>query len=138
MSSIRETAEKFFNACESGKGWEECRQYCHSDASFSAQADALAEVKTLEAYTEWLKGIFTPAPDTSYDVRAFAVDEERSIALGYGLFKATHTDDGGPVPASGKKVEAEYVYAMHFDGDKIRHMTKIWNDVHSLKQIGWM
>jgi hypothetical protein len=26
---------------------------------------------------------------------------------------------------------------MEFDGDKIRHMTKIWNDGHSLKQLGW-
>jgi len=23
------------------------------------------------------------------------------------------------------------------DGDKIRHMTKIWNDGISLKQLGW-
>jgi len=27
---------------------------------------------------------------------------------------------------------------MAFEGDKIRHMTKIWNDVHSLRQLGWM
>jgi len=26
---------------------------------------------------------------------------------------------------------------MQFDGDKIRHMTKIWNDAISLKQLGW-
>src|SRR6188474_391212 len=30
-----------------------------------------------------------------------------------------------------------YVYVMQFDGDKIRHMTKIWNDAISLKQLGW-
>jgi hypothetical protein len=29
------------------------------------------------------------------------------------------------------------VYVMQFDGDKIRHMTKIWNDGFSLKQLGW-
>jgi predicted ester cyclase len=137
MSSLQETAEKFFEACEMGKGWEGCKEYCHDDASFSAQADALAEIRTLEAYTEWLKGLFTPAPDASYEVRGFAFDDERNVALGYGVFRATHTDDGGPVPATGKSVEAEYVYAMEFEGDKIRHMTKIWNDTHSLKQIGW-
>ena len=137
MSSMKETAEKFFEACESGKGWEGCKEYCHDGATFSAQADALADVTTLEGYTEWMKGLMTPAPDASYDVRGFAVDEERNVALGYGLFKATHTADGGPVPPTNKRVEAEYVYAMHFDGDKIRHMTKIWNDTHSLKQLGW-
>jgi len=27
---------------------------------------------------------------------------------------------------------------MEFDGDRIRHMTKIWNDGISLAQLGWM
>ena len=35
---------------------------------------------------------------------------------------------GGPVPPTGKSVAADYVYAMEFDGDLIRHLTKIWND----------
>jgi len=26
---------------------------------------------------------------------------------------------------------------MVFDGDKIRHMTKIWNDTISVQQLGW-
>jgi len=30
------------------------------------------------------------------------------------------------------------VYVMQFDGDKIHHMTKIWNDGYSLKQLGWV
>jgi hypothetical protein len=29
------------------------------------------------------------------------------------------------------------VYVMDFDGDRIRHLTKIWNDVISLTQLGW-
>ena len=40
--TIKETAAQFFDACETGKGWETCKQYCHPQASFSAQADALA------------------------------------------------------------------------------------------------
>ena len=35
MSSIKETAERFFDACETGKGWEGSQQYCHVDATFS-------------------------------------------------------------------------------------------------------
>ena len=73
------------DACESGQGWAGCRHYCQPGATFSAQADALTGVDTLQAYTEWVKGLF-----------------------------------------------------MTFEGDKIRHMTKIWNDVHSLRQLGWM
>src|SRR6059058_5903455 len=51
MSSIRETAEQFFDACETGKGWEGCQAYCHAGATFSAQAGALDGVDTLEGYT---------------------------------------------------------------------------------------
>ena len=138
MASIKDTAEKFFDACESGAGWAGCQHYCQPDATFTAQADALAGVTTLQAYTEWMKGLFTPAPDASYEVRAFAADDARHCVMGYGVFRGTHTGEGGPVPPTGKRVEADYVYVMQFDGDKIRHMTKIWNDVHSLRQLGWM
>ena len=138
MSLIREKAEQFFDACETGKGWETCQKYCHPQATFSAQADALAGVDTLEAYTEWMKGLLTPVPDGHYEVRSFAVDEDRNNVAAYGVFRGTHTGEGGPVPPTGKRVKADYVYIMEFEGDRIRHMTKVWNDVVSLKQLGWM
>ncbi len=137
MIAIGDTAERFFDACETGKGWEGCRQYCHPGASFSAQAGALTDIKTLEGYTEWMKGLFTPVPDGNYEVRSFAVDEKRKHVAAYGVFRGTHTGPGGPVPPTGRSVEADYVYVMEFDGDRIRHMTKIWNDSISLKQLGW-
>jgi predicted ester cyclase len=137
MASIRETAEHFFDACETGKGWATCQQYCTPGATFSAQADALSDVQTLEGYTDWMKGLFTPVPNGKYEVRSFAVDENRNNAIAYGVFRGTHTAEGGPVPPTGKAVEADYVYVMQFDGDRISHMTKIWNDSVSLRQIGW-
>jgi len=137
MSSIKQVAEQFFEACETGKGWEGCQKYCHSGATFAAQTGALAAVKTLQAYTDWMKGLYTPVPDAHYEVRSFAVDEGRKNVIGYGVFRGTHTGPGGPVPPTGKKVEADYVYVMDFDGDRIRHMTKIWNDGISMKQLGW-
>ena len=82
--------------------------------------------------------MFTPVPDARYEIRSFAVDDERKNVTGYAVFRGTHTGEGGPVPPTGKQVEADYVYVMSFDGDKIRHMTKIWNDGISLKQLGWM
>jgi len=138
MSSIKETAEQFFDACETGKGWEGCEAYCHAGATFSAQAGALEGVDTLEGYTDWMKGLLTPVPDGHYELRSFAVDDARKNVAAYGVFRGTHTGEGGPVPPTGNKVEADYVYVMDFDGDRIRHMTKIWNDGISLKQLGWM
>ncbi len=132
MSSIKEKAEQFFDACETGKGWETCRQYCHPQATFSAQADALAGVDTLEAYTEWMKGLLIPVPDGRYEVRSFAVDEDRNNVAAYGVFRGTNTGEG-PVPPTGKQIEADYVYIMEFEGEQISHLTKVWNDGFSLK-----
>jgi len=137
MSSIEET-EQFFDACETGKGWEACQQYCQPQATFSAQADALAGVDTVEAYTESRKGLLTPVADGRYEVRSFGVDEDRNNVTAYAIFRGTHTNDGGPVPPTGKEVEADYVYIMEFEGQQIRHMTKVWNNVVRLKQLGWM
>lgn len=137
MNAIRDTAERFFDACESGKGWDGCKDYCRSDATFSAQADALAGVSTLEAYTNWMKGMFTPIPDASYEVRSLAVDERRNNVTAVAVFRGTNTGQG-PVPPTGKRVEADYVYVMDFDNGQIKHLTKIWNDVASLRQLGWM
>ena len=137
MASITETAEKFFIACETGKGWQACQAYCHPDATFSAQADALAAIKTLEDYAEWMKGLLVPLPDASYDLKAFATDEERQVVTAYAIFSGSHTGDGGPVPPTGKSLRSDYVYVMAFDGDKIGHMTKIWNDGFALKGLGW-
>ena len=89
-----------------------CRQYCHAGATFSAQAQALAGVATLEGYTEWMKGLLTPIPDGRYEIRSFAEDEGRKNVAAYGVFRGTHTGQGGPVPATGKRVEADYVYIM--------------------------
>ncbi len=137
MSSMKETAAKFYEACETGGGWAACSEYCHPAATFSVQADALAGVDTLEGYTEWMKGLFTPVPDGQYEIRSFAADEERGNVAAFGVFRGTHTGEGGPVPPTGNAIEAEYVYVMEFDGDRISHMTKIWNDGVSLAQLGW-
>ena len=136
--SIKNTAQDFFDACETGQGWDACKAYCHPAATFSAQTGALSGVTTLQGYTDWMKGLFTPVPDGSYELRSFAVDEGRNSVMAYAVFRGTHTGEGGPVPATGKRVEADYVYVMEFDGDRIRHMTKIWNDAVSMQQLGWM
>lgn len=138
MSPIKETARRFFEACETGKGWEVCGQYCVTGATFSAQAAALDGVSTLEAYTEWMKGLFTPMPDGRYELRSFAVDEERRSVVAYGIFRGTHSGEGGPVPPAGRQVESDYVYIMEFEGDRIGHMTKVWNDAVAMRQLAWM
>jgi predicted ester cyclase len=135
--TITDTARDFFDACETGKGWAVCKAWCHDGATFSCQSDALADTATLEGYTEWMKGLLTPLPDGRYDLKAFATDPDSDTVIGFAVFHGTHTGEGGPVPPTGKAAAADYVYAMKFDGGKIRHMTKIWNDAQSLRALGW-
>lgn len=132
-----DTAKAFFEACETGKGWDGCRLFCHANASFSCQADALADTTTLADYAEWMKRLLTPVPDGRYELTAFAVDETRETVVAAAQFHGTQTGPGGPVAPTGKSVVSDYAYVMQFDGDKIRHMTKIWNDVHALRGLGW-
>ncbi|MGE0698889.1 MAG: nuclear transport factor 2 family protein [Hyphomicrobiaceae bacterium] len=135
--SITETARKFFEACETGKGWEGCKAYCRPGATFSAQAEPLAEIKTLEAYCNWMKAILGVMPDGRYDLKAFATDTERGSVTAYAVFHGTHTGPGGPVPPTGKSTATDYVYVMQLDGEKIIHMTKIWHSGLCVKELGW-
>ena len=137
MADITTIAKQFFDACENGKGWEVCRAYCTPDASFSAQSEPLAEIRTLQGYTDWMKGLLGFMPDGRYTVKSFATDDERNNVCAYGVFSATHTGEGGPLPPTGKSTNTDYVYVMQFQGDKIRHMTKIWNSGWALRELGW-
>ena len=137
MNAILGPAKQFFEACETGKGWSACKAWCHVGATFSSQTSALAGIGTLEGYCDWMKALYTPMPNARYEVKCFAVDETRNSVAAYAVFHGTHSGAGGPVAATGKSVAADYVYVMVFDGDRIRHMTKIWNDAHSMQQLGW-
>ena len=137
MAAITQTAEQFFKACETGQGWDGCSGFCTPDATFVAQAEPLAGIKSLREYTEWMRSLLTFMPDGRYEVKSFATDERRRSVCAYGVFSATHTGQGGPLPPTGKSTTSDYVYVMQFDGGKICHMTKIWNAPWAMKELGW-
>jgi ketosteroid isomerase-like protein len=130
MNAITSVAMRFFEECETGKGWEGCKQYCRPDATFVAQAEPLAEIRSLQQYTDWMKGSFAFIPDGQYELKAFATDEDRNSVCAYAVYSGTYS-------ATGQSMKSDYVYVMEFDGDKIRHMTKIWNAGIAMKQLGW-
>ena len=137
MSTYLNSAQQFFEACGAGKGWEACSAFCHPDATFSSQTVALADISTLEAYCEWMKSLFGPIPDGHDEIKFFSADEDRNSVLAFAVYHGTHTGPDGPVPPTGKTVATDYVYHMEFEGDRIKHMTKIWNDSICLQQLGW-
>jgi predicted ester cyclase len=137
-STMTDTARAFFEACETGGGWEACSAYCTADATFAAQAEPLADVRTLEDYAEWMKGLLIFMPDGRYELKSFAVDTERQNVSAYAVFSGTHSADGGPMPPTGRSTSSDYVYVMEFADGKIHHMTKIWNAGLAMRDLGWI
>ena len=135
--SMKDTALAFFDACETGQGWQACQVYCHDDASFSSQTDMFGETTQLSDYTDSMAHLKPTMPDMRYEMIAFGVDEEREAICAAATFHGTHTGEGGPVEPTGKAVATEYCYVIRFDGDKVAHMTKIWNDTIAMRQAGW-
>ena len=95
-------------------------------------------MKTLQQYTDWMKGLLTFIPDGRYELKSFATDDERTSVCAYGVFSGTHTGPGGPCQPTGKSVKTDYVYVMDFDGERIRHMTNIWHAGLAMKELGWV
>ncbi|HCR9779044.1 ester cyclase [Pseudomonas aeruginosa] len=137
MSNIVETAMAFFEVCETGKGWEACRHYCHDDASFSVQAPSLEGFKTVDAYSESIPHLLEILPDAHYQLQSVAIDEKQQTVIAFAQFLGTHTGIGEPVPATGKALVSDYVFVMKMKDGKVSHVTKIWNDHHAALQLGW-
>lgn len=137
MAGNLETARAFFEACETGQGWEACLPYCHADAGFAAQSGAIADITALSAYAEWMKALLTMLTDGAYELTAFAEDGQRDTVIASAVFTGSHNGADGPVPATGQAARSDYAYVMKFDSGKVSHMTKIWNDGWALKQLGW-
>jgi predicted ester cyclase len=136
-ATIMDTARAFFDACDTGKGWEACSAHCHADATFAVQAEPLADLTTVKDYADWMKALLVFVPDGSYEMKAFGLDEERNSVCAYAVFSGTHSGEGGPMPPTGKSTRTDYVYAMDFEDGKIKHMTKIWNAGWAMKELGW-
>ena len=135
-----ENAKKFFEACEAPAGWEGCQPYVADNATFTAQSEPLAELDTVEAYSEWMMqiGRVTLAGAT-YDLHSSSYDEGTRTAIFFGTYNGKHTGEGGPVPPTNRETHTHYVYALTMDAnDKVSHLTKIWNAPWAMKELGWM
>lgn len=137
--SAFENATKFFHACESLQGWAGCEDYVASGATFEAQSEPLTDITSVEAYCEWMAGLGKgPLAGCSYDLHSSSYDEGNRTAHFFATFSGTHVGEGGPVPATNKQTNTQYVYALTMDTDgKIERMRKIWNAPWALKELGW-
>jgi hypothetical protein len=139
MKSL-ENATNFFKNCESGKGWEACKDYVQGSGRFDCQAGPFAEVKEIKAYVESMAGLAgTTMPGSSFEIHASALDESSDTVLVFATFIGTHSGDGGPIPPTGKTTRSHYVFAMKMDDqDKVESITKVWNSNWAFAELGWM
>ncbi|HEX7037069.1 MAG TPA: nuclear transport factor 2 family protein [Pseudomonadales bacterium] len=134
------SAKGFFQACEAPEGWSGCRQYVADGATFSAQADPLTDVRTVEAYCEWMKQFGTViAPGATYDLHSASFDERTRTAVFFATFHAKHSGEGGPMPPTGRETHTDYVYVLQMnDAGQVAQMTKIWNANWAMRELGWL
>jgi hypothetical protein len=132
-------ATEFFHACETAKGWAGCQQYVAEGATFTVQSEPIADIKTVEAYCDWMAGfVENIAPDATYEIHTSSYDPENRAAIFFATIHATHTLDGGPVPPTNKKTHAHYVYILTMDEDnKVERMVKVWNSGWTFEELGW-
>jgi predicted ester cyclase len=127
MSSLTETAQAFFAACETGQGWETCHAWCTPDAGFSAQSEPIMELRTLQQDTDWMRQLRPVLPDARYVLQSFADNPDRQKVCACGVFSGTQRGNGSRCPPTGWSNATDYVYVREFAGDKISRMTEIWS-----------
>lgn len=135
-------ARAFFERCETGQGWDSVKELCAADGWYRCQAlGPFGQLKTLEAYVDFMKVIVSAMPDARYELGAVAYDAARRRACFVAQFIATHTvtPDGVPLPPpTNRQVCADYVYTIHFNEDGvIEGLHKVFNDVFCGIQAGW-
>jgi len=138
--SAFETATKFFHACESLEGWDGCKQFVADGASFAGQCEPLVDIHTVEAYSEWMKGLGEgPLKGCVYEIHGSSYDEANKMAIFYATLTGSHVGEGGPVPPTNKEAVADYVYALRMNDDgKVVNMYKVWNAPWTLAELGWV
>ena len=138
-SAAFENAKKVIQGLDSVEDWDSIKDLIVEDAPFECQADAIADVKTIKGWHDWMVNFKSNiAPDCSYTVKSTAWDGERKVCSHAAVFHATHTGSGGPCEATNKHADTDYFYQIEMDeNNKVKSMLKIWNDGHCLKQLGW-
>ena len=119
--------------------WSDIEDLVATDAPFDCQAPALKDVTTVKGWYDWMTNFNANiAPGCKPTNVIFAYDEDSNTCLMDATYTATHTGDGGPVPATNKSTATHYCYRIKMNADKkVESMTKIWNDGFCLSELGW-
>ncbi|MFZ0326644.1 MAG: ester cyclase [Nitrososphaeraceae archaeon] len=120
----RRFVEDIFNARKT----EVAKNYVTPDIIYHGMAE---EVRGIEKFKQWVAEDLSAFPDMKITILD-DFGEENKIALRWNL-KATHDKDFADFPATHKKIDAQGVEILHFEGDKIKEAWTI-ADMSNLAQ----
>ena len=108
--------------------------------AFSAQCEPLVDIRSVEDYVNWTTGFGSvTTAGCSYDLHSSAYDEANATAIYFATFTGSHVGEGGPVPATGKETNSQYVYVLKMNRDeKVESMQKVWNTPWAMNELGWI
>lgn len=139
MTKWFENATKFFHACESAKGWDNCKQYVADGAEFICQAETYADVKTVEGYATKIAIVYDAIfrDGASYELELVTHNDEGVISF-FGTSTVKHTGPGGPVPPNGNVANIHFAYFITPDENgKVARMIKVYDQAQGRVQLGW-
>ena len=131
-------------ACDGGGGWAACKDLCVPDATFSCQSDTMGKFKTIQEYTDFMAAFGQACPNPTWTTDASSWDGVTHTATFFCTYYCTHTvsvDGVGPSTPTQRSAVSNYCCMVKTDpnrGNRIVHITKVWNDIWMLKELGWI
>ncbi|CAB9506226.1 expressed unknown protein [Seminavis robusta] len=131
-------------ACDSGKGWQACKDQCVPDATFSCHNDTLGSMKTVQEYADFIALFGKACPNATWTTHDVFWDGTTHTAFFHCTYHVTHTvavPGLGPQTPTCKSSNANYCYIIKTDPNrdgKITHVQKLWNDTWLLRDLGWI
>eukprot|EP00755_Sulcionema_specki_P020342 Sspe_Gene.71655::Locus_42561_Transcript_1_1_Confidence_1.000_Length_3641::g.71655::m.71655/K15013/ACSBG; long-chain-fatty-acid--CoA ligase ACSBG len=136
--SHKELALTIFAMIDSGKGYRAIESLCATGAVFQSDAFPLLDIRTVQAYANWMVGVATKICPSDFCYTIHSVTGERDVVTISAECSGTYTGEGGPVPATNRTMSCTYSYTFTFgDGHKLVHMSKVWDAFSAYTGWGW-
>lgn len=139
MTKWFERATKFFHACESAKGWDNCKEYVADGAEFICQSETYADTKTVKGYVTKISEVYDAIfrDGASYELELVTTNDDGVIAF-FGTSTVKHTGPGGPVPPNSKVANIHFAYFISPDEHgQVARMIKVYDEAQSRRQLDW-
>jgi predicted ester cyclase len=129
----KETVRKMVNAVNT-RNYEIMDELFVNDFVRHCQATPDLNIKSLEEMKDFLKRDLKVFPDSRIDIEMLLA--EGDLVAGLFTFSATQEGAMGPFPATGKKVNLNYLGILRFNEGRIAEMWVEWDNISILTQLG--